>query len=360
MSPFVPVALAMALTLSSCGGGGGGGDTATPAPAEFLPMGLLPTFVSSTAQAVSGDGTTVAGTMTDLNGRSEAFVWRPPQRKVLLGSLPGGTHSAPTAISGDGSIVTGYGNTATSPSTAFRFSAATGMLAVDALPGATVCSASAISDSGSAIAGTCLLAGNAGYRWTAATGAVNLGRFGTGTSGASTATALSRNGAVVGGQGHPFLTGAMLWDANAVPRFLGKVLPDDQSAIVTALSGDGSVAVGSSVDAAGKSWMFRWTDGAGMQRIAQAAGMADTYPQAISADGAIVVGRVTGPGSRAFIWDAAHGIRLLADVLASDYGMTLTGWTLESASSVSANGRVIAGTGTNPQGGGEGWMVTLP
>ncbi|MBM4030191.1 MAG: PEP-CTERM sorting domain-containing protein [Planctomycetes bacterium] len=52
-------------------------------------------------------------------------------------------------------------------------------------------------------------------------------------------------------------------------------------------------------------------------------------------------------------------MRRLADVLAGDYGLTLTGWTLEEAWGVSADGLVFAGWGTNPSGQTEAWIARV-
>jgi probable HAF family extracellular repeat protein len=339
--------------LVACGGTG-----SPSAPAEFIPVGLLPTFVASAALAVSADGRTVAGTMTDAGGRSEAFVWRPAHPLQLLGTLTGGTSSQPSGLSADGGVTVGSGNDAGSPSSAFRFSAETGMVAIPPVPGASLCSAKAVSDDGNTIVGTCLQAGNVAFRWTAASGSIPLGRFGTGTSGGSSALAVSRDGQVTGGQGHPFLTGAVLWDRNATPLVLGKQHPDDQSATVTALSQDGSIAVGTSVTATGVAQAFRWTAQGGMQLLA-APGTVSMHASAMSADGSVIVGRMQVPGDTAFVWDAQNGVRRLADVLATDHGTALPGWTLAAANAISADGSVIAGSGTDPQGRSQGWMVRL-
>ena len=61
------------------------------------------------------------------------------------------------------------------------------------------------------------------------------------------------------------------------------------------------------------------------------------------------------------IWNAKHGMRNLRDVLVNDFGLgpSLAGWTLWEATSISDDGLVIAGTGRNPGGQGEGWVANL-
>jgi len=68
----------------------------------------------------------------------------------------------------------------------------------------------------------------------------------------------------------------------------------------------------------------------------------------------------TAAGERAFIWDAPNGMRDLRDVLVSDCGLDMAGWTLTEAWDVSDNGLVVVGYGTNPSGQTEAWRAVLP
>ena len=71
----------------------------------------------------------------------------------------------------------------------------------------------------------------------------------------------------------------------------------------------------------------------------------------ISAEGRVVVGAAasaTVDGDRDFIWDRAHGMRSLRQVL-STYGVSLpAGWTVVLTYDVSDDGRVLAGVITKP------------
>jgi uncharacterized membrane protein len=107
----------------------------------------------------------------------------------------------------------------------------------------------------------------------------------------------------------------------------------------------------------------KWTKGAGGfydvtrlgGKVATAYGTTD--------DGNTIVGRgrLGSTGTvEAFLWRniATTKFQLLKNVLISEYGVAnLTGWTLKQANSISADGKVIAGYGTNPSGQTEAWVV---
>jgi hypothetical protein len=53
-------------------------------------------------------------------------------------------------------------------------------------------------------------------------------------------------------------------------------------------------------------------------------------------------------------------MRSIKRVLEDDYGIDLTGWILEEASGLSADGKTISGWGFNPAGERVGWVAKLP
>lgn len=77
----------------------------------------------------------------------------------------------------------------------------------------------------------------------------------------------------------------------------------------------------------------------------------------VTGDGSVVVG---SSGGKAFIWDAEAGIQDLNELLANEYNLDLAGWTLTNATAISADGKVIAGNGINPDGIREGWVAVVP
>ena len=127
------------------------------------------------------------------------------------------------------------------------------------------------------------------------------------------------------------------------------------------VSADGSVIVGSSNYDSGLAEAFRWTAETGMVGLGDLPGGAfSSQALGVSADGSIVVGHgTTAAGREAFIWDATNGMRNLKEVLESDFGLNLTGWTLREPRGPSSDGLVIVGSGTNPIGQEEGWIAEL-
>jgi uncharacterized membrane protein len=82
-----------------------------------------------------------------------------------------------------------------------------------------------------------------------------------------------------------------------------------------------------------------------------------------SADTSVVVGyaadvvdfRIEG----AFVYEPVNGYRYLAPMIQFVYGINIGGWTLDEAVSVSSDGLVIVGTGTNPSGYSEAWLFSF-
>lgn len=256
-------------------------------------LGTLGGYISH-ATGVSASGNAVVGTSNSFqNSADRAFVWTSGGGLQNIGTL-GGSESRGAAISADGTVATGWalpdgdGN-----ARAFRWTSA-GMQDIGLGEGR------GINADGSAIVGVTAFGGSPprAYRWTAATGMVNLGSL--------------------GGDSY----------ANAV-------------------SGNGSVVVGYSRLATGLyQQAFRWTSG-GMQDLGLLNG-ANTYANGTNEDGSIVVGgtSMTTGGGRAFLWSASTGLVDLNTYLPS-IGYDLTGWFLTSASAINANGDIVGMGGFN-------------
>jgi len=357
----------------SCGGGSDGfwgvpaaGNVTPPpsgvlAPAFFTGIGTLPGDLSSEATAVSEDGMVVVGFSKAGSGRIQATQWSLANGMQALGFLDAGTYSRARAVSANGGVIVGDGDARTGTSMVFRWTESDGVVAVPGLPNSSLCAAGGVSADGTVIVGTCLITGNAGFRWTEVEGPVSLGQYGGGSDRTSNATAISGDASTIVGSGHPVLNGAMLWDRAGQATFLGKPL-GDVSAAATCVSKDGGVVAGYSTQADSHERAFRWTAQTGMVALRDASSdFTDFVATAMSGDGQVIVGWGDTPdGEVAFIWDAAHGMRRLGDALAADRNQQLPGWKLSRATGISGDGNTIVGFGTNSASEVEGWLLRLP
>jgi probable HAF family extracellular repeat protein len=242
-----------------------------------------------------------------------------------LGDLPGGTdNTIAMSISYDGRTVVGLGNFSI-PQTAdegFIWKEGVGIRGVGFLPGYVTSQALAISGDGNVVVGNS--ANSAGHgpavRWTQTDGMSSLGDLPNGTN-----------------------------DSNA-----------------SATTFDGSVIVGSCLINGTTNEAFRWTQATGMVGLGDlGGGQFYSVATSVSDDGSLVAGysstgATVGTGYEAFVWDADHGMRNARLVLTSDYGLNLTGWTLERINAISADGLTWVGDGYDPQGRFRGWVAVVP
>lgn len=330
----------------------------------FSGLGDLPggTFTSE-ARGVSDDGTVVVGRGRSGSG-DEAFRWSACHAEMVgLGDLAGGSFSSKAdGVSADGSVVVGQ-SSSTSGLEAFRWTSA-GMTGLgDLAGGAFVSDAFATSADGSVIVGL----GSSGsgaetIRWTQGGGMVGLGDL-PGGAFECQAYGVSADGSVAVGYGNSSSGRETIrWTEAGGMVGLGDLPGDGLGSSAYGVSADGSVIVGYGNSASG-SEAARWTfDGASIQGLGDLpGGIFSSLAQGVSRDGSVVVGNSAADSpQQAFIWDAARGMRDLWCVLTQDYGVDLTGWLLADAKAVSADGRTIVGTGTNPSSNQEAWRVVLP
>jgi probable HAF family extracellular repeat protein len=324
---------------------------------------------NSRAGNLSADGkfVTGTGTITDLN--DEAFLWTQDTGMVGLGFARGTDNSSAFAVSNDGSKVVGI--TADPGGGAFNgeaivWTAGSGFsrfdpfpeLAVDPFP-------EDVSADGSVIVGTYRnrpSGDSIAFRWSG-DGLTIIDR--------GSALGVSANGNVVVGQ-IDRITGileAYRWTADGGAVGLGDLPGGETNSGAWGVSADGQVVVGVSESASGRE-AFRWTEAGGMVGLGDLpGGKFDSVANDTTADGSIVVGRsnVFNPvppmisDSDPFIWDEAHGMRNLVDVLTNEYGLgdALAGWNLDDAIAISDDGTVIIGGGTNPACNYEAWIARL-
>lgn len=319
---------------------GGSGFNQITTPCVYGEAGLLSlgTLGTSSARAVNADGTAITGICDfgsfDPRG-SQVFLWTPSTGIMLLGDLAGGVSVVPRsvgrAISANGLTIAGIGESA-SGNEAFVYDVNAGAFTpLGSLAPAPFGSwAYGMSADGQVVVGISYNAQGQQepFMWTAAHGMQALGFLpgATGITPAGTAYAANADGSVIVGQSR-------------------------------------SIASGQGGEA------FRWTASGGMQPLGDLSGGGfQSWGYACSADGNVIVGRASVQGNcgpfgcgsvgQAFIWDPQNGMQNLTQILTFG-GIDLTGWRLEEARGISANGRVIVGVGLNPQGQTEGWVVDL-
>lgn len=326
----------------------------------FMGLGQLPGGVSSGAADVSADGTVVVGSAEQSpGGARQAFRWTASGGMVGLGAQSEGS-----GVSADGSVVVGVAHPTNAPTEAFRWNAATGMVSLGHFSEFGNNWALDVSGDGSVVVGLSDidLTRYEAFRWTAGTGMVGLGFL----PGAiwSEASGISEDGSTIVGDSFVEDVGfeAFRWTASTGMDGLGR-LPGDAESQAWAVSADGSVVVGQSFSEA-VFQAFRWTASSGMVGLGNLpdGSFVSSVANDLSGDGSLIVGEGQSESgvSTAFVWDPIHGMRSLRDVLVNDYGLDLSGWTLEAASGISADGRAIAGLGTNPSGEHEAWIAFLP
>jgi probable HAF family extracellular repeat protein len=328
--------------------------------ADFIAIKGLITgdYPYSNIGAISDDGTVVIGTSAIDGGGVGPYRWSNGQA-TYLGSLPGlSANGQGLGISGDGSVLVGNGRLpfeGTVINAAWRWTEDGGIIDL----GRPSFSATDASFDGRVIIGSSEQDNSNAFRWTAETGVITLPELGMPEGGASThANAISSNGDVIVGKSArtPFR-----WTEST-----GTVSLGDFQGEANDLTPTGDIVVGmGSFNRANEPFLnqaFRWTEEEGVLPLGLMPG--DTgysKAMAVSADGSIIVG--TGLEElgkpKAFIWDAINGMRELKQVLMSEYNVDLSAWTLESATDISANGKIIAGNGFNPDGYRQGWLVNL-
>jgi hypothetical protein len=85
-----------------------------------------------------------------------------------------------------------------------------------------------------------------------------------------------------------------------------------------------------------------------------------SQPFGLSDSGNVVVGVAGSFQQSASIWTPATGMVTVAGFLTANGVTSHKDWTLTRSVYVSPDGKVIAGSGLNPQSIAESWIVTLP
>ena len=346
----------------------------------LVSLGRLSGYHALNASAMSADGSVIAGASGSVSLPAQAWRWTQAGGLVGLGN-PGGLPTFAHHISGNGAVVVGDvfdGSASKNPPS--RWTQAGGWVSVGIPNGYERSAFRAVSADGAVMVGEIdhLEGPRRVYeasRWTQAGGTVILGDLPGGIVNAN-ARAVSADGTVVVGQGVSgsgsevfrwTQAGGMMGlgdlPGGTFSSFPGENASSGNPAVV---STDGSVIVGASESANGLE-AFRWTQAGGMVGLgALTPGFFNSFAQRVSADGRTVVGQSHVPiganqGFRpeTFVWRQAGGMQRLQDVLAAQ-GVDVAGWVFTNPTGISADGRVIVGLGTNPQGKPEAWRAVLP
>ena len=324
--------------------------------AEFIGLGFLDSHNESHATAVSNDGAVVAGWSLPrgVPEPETGFRWT---RDGGLDSL--GVWSSARAISGDGTILAGIRfKSFSQPGNPGFWDQDNHFHEITSSTG----SVSGASFDGAHLIGT----SSREFLWTSDGQQKTLGRL-PGMSN-TVPTDISGTGTVVVGVGtDPGRTWeAWRWDAKSGMVGLGHLPGFEHRSNASAVSTDGSVIVGWSraepEEDFTPSQAFLWTADAGMMGLAPKS-IDWSAATDVSADGSIVVGssEFRIDHREGFIWTDKKGMRKLQGVLADDYGLgdQIRGWERIQPSAISADGNTIVGTGTNPRGAREAFVTYL-
>lgn len=328
---------------------------ASLAQAQIADLGTLPGGATSSATGVSADGRTVVGTSA-TSTYGHGAIWR---EGVItdMGVLGSGRLSIGNSVSGDGAVAVGSSGFMLGPGVhAVRFD----QWLMDLTPqaGANSSNGWGVNGDGSIVVGEGAPPLNAqAFRWSASGGFQHLGLLPEGTY--SQAYGVSDDGAVVvgGGTSSAGYRGFVWTEASGMTA-LG-TLPGGTYSRAWGVSRNGLVPFGES-DQGGTGRAVRWT-AAGIEDLGLLAGWSWVSARAASADGSIVVGFGSTPnGSRPFLWSAQTGMVDLNVYLPSQ-GVDLTDWVLTDARGVSTDGKVLVGTGLHQIRAGlqRAWRVDL-
>ena len=328
--------------------------------AEFIPISSISENLDffTTAYGVSNGGTSVVG-QTGSNDDVSAFLWMDDTGVQLL---PEGL-SKPTAafaISDDGATIVGGARQKLGPDAQpFRWEseAALALLKFQT-PRDSKGVGYGVSENGRTITGTLFGDFIEGFRWTEDSGLVGLGflpelRF-------SSAVAISSDGStIVGSAFSGSETEAFRWTELSGMVGLGGLSDADYDSEAIDVSADGSVIVGIADFEDGEQ-AFHWTQENGMVGL----GFVPTSPvfsrpNAVSGNGEIIIGRYGENRNRSFIWDKVNDMQDLETFLIENFelGEALAGWQLNDANDISADGTSIVGSGINPDGRQQSWLV---
>jgi probable HAF family extracellular repeat protein len=335
--------------------------------ANFQGLGFVTDYSFSAATGVSSDGKITVGFTSahssgDCSDNCQGFRWMDGVMTPLGLDLLHGNESFAAAVNQDGNAIAGEAHTSSSVHSEQGFYWLNGVTtAIPILADHSCAEASGISANGNVVVGTaltCFVGFNyQAFKWSPGeASATGLG-FVSGFAGRSYANGVNANGQVIVGSscdGGGSLCQAFRWDNSVKPGdyIPGLGIPSGYSrSDAIAVSGDGQVVVGVATNGASRQ-PFKWSNTTPTPLgMALGNGEAD----AVNEDGTIIVG---SSDLGAFRWTAERGLELISDLLKSGgTSAQIAGWQLVGATGVSADGAVIVGTGVDPNGHRQAWIV---
>lgn len=316
---------------------------------------------SSGAFGVSADGETVVGSSIGEDGSAVGVFWSWGSGLQTIGHLfEGGYATVVRACSDDGTVLIGE-----SSERAFRWTKFDGFKDIGTFTPDSKGFSSAfdITGDGEVVVGRAQTKNGAdAFRWRAGASMSNDG-YTAAMAVSADASAIAVTQVLSGSQ-----KGWLVRDGQE-PVDLGDLPGGTAFTQPTAMGTDAQVVVGFSRSrngvggASGTNEAFIWRESTGMVGLGnfENNGFSQSQALGVSNDGGIVVGF----GSRGFSQDAAIWIdggpiqRLKVFLLGLGIE-EVSDWTLTSATAVSPDGRTIVGTGVNPEGFTEGWVVRIP
>jgi probable HAF family extracellular repeat protein len=336
--------LAGAFGLAACSD-----NPAAPALPDPPQLTILSTFGGNHARAlgISSDGSVVVGWSLAPQSVDRAFRWTESGGLQDMGTL-GGSFAWANGISPNGEVVVGLSSDDTNGRVAFRWMPGTGMVSLGTLGGAFGVGMAATS-SGNVVVGQAENADGIieAFRWTENGGMQGLGTLGTLEGSWSVAHGVSGDGSVVVGRSVAQTGYVRAFRWTAAQGMVDLPVPAHSlSGVAHGISADGSVIVGSASDAGDKYRPVIWRNGS-MLELGTLFGDSEGVT-AVSPDGTAAVGvsAKVGLTSRAFRWTEERGLENL-NVVFSD--IIPLGWELRFATAVSNGGTYIVGWAWGPQ-----------
>lgn len=334
---------------------------ATPPPAAKNAKPVLISLGPGFALDVSGDGKKIVG-IADVFGPD--FYWTKGEGTVYIGG-----DGNQVAVSRDGRTIIGSARNADGMITAAIWQGGTDWFSLGGLPEAEpmdneLSAGYSVSGDGSIVVG---LAWDSkmqymahGFRWEKATGMTDLGSLE--PTRASRANKISADGRVIVGWNDDWFgyrQGAK-WVDGREELIIG---PDGYVGEALGVNGDGSVIVGTQCNEGGQAWIWKLGSGLrciGFTRITPEGPIpVESYAFAVNEDGS-VIGGTSGIGAmrQAIVW--FNGKPILLDSWLKNRGVDTTGWSLNSVTGVSPDGKTLVGWGYGPRFPFEAFAVQIP